>query len=280
MPEIHIPENEVIIRYYRSDFNTVKNKIILNRNMVNLVISGTKSIVYPGISTTVSADELVILSNGNILTSEVVPDTKAFASVLIYFSNEVLLHFLVKYANLLKDTGKMGAKNSFLTYEQDAFIKQYVTSLQLLLELPSKPTPEIRHLKLEELLLYLLHQDAIKLQSLKFVSKDREDLLLRKAVETHIGQPVTVEELAFLCNMSSSTFKRKFRTIYGTSPQKWLLFQKLQLAADLLKNPMEKSSLVYFKVGYENHSSFTHAFRQQYGISPSAFQASQLNVQL
>jgi len=44
---------------------------------------------------------------------------------------------------------------------------------------------------LEELLLYLLNQDPEKLKSLLIVSKDEEDLQLRKAVESNIGQPRT-----------------------------------------------------------------------------------------
>lgn len=273
-----IAENEVIIRFYRSDANTIKNKIILNRNMVNLLISGTKTVVYPDSITTINAGELVILSNGNILTSEVAPAEKPFTSVLIYFSNETLLNFLIKYKHLLKEGGNTVQKSAFVTYSQDLFIQQYVASLQLLLNLPGSLSEEIRALKLEELLLYLLIQDQQKLNSLKFAAKDQEDLIIRKAADGFIGQQVTVEELAFLCHMSASTFKRKFKVIYGTSPQKWLLFQKLQMAAELLKMPLERPSLVYLKVGYQNHSSFTKAFRQQYGQSPTVYQAANMTV--
>lgn len=274
-----IPENEVIIRFYRTDATTIKNKIILNRNMANLLISGTKTILYPDSISTINAGDLVILSKGNILTSEVTPAETPFSSVLIYFSNETFLNFLIKYKHLLKDSGNSLQKSPFITYHQDLYIQQYVASLQFLLNLPGTLPEEIRNLKLEELLLYLLIQDQQKLNSLKFAAKDQAELIMRKALDGHIGQEVTIDELAFLCNMSASTFKRKFKVIYGTSPQKWLLLQKLQLAAELLKMPLERPSLVYLKVGYRNHSSFTQAFRQQYGQSPTAYQTANMTVQ-
>jgi len=140
-------------------------------------------------------------------------------------------------------------------------------------------SPEFRQLKLEELLLYLLDQDASKFRSLQIVARDAEELSMRKAVESNIGNVVTIEELAFLCHMSSSTFKRRFGRIYNTSPQKWLLSQKLQLAAELLSQPAEKLSDVYLKIGYENHSSFSQAFKQAYGLTPSEFHEQRMVVQ-
>jgi transcriptional regulator GlxA family with amidase domain len=94
-----------------------------------------------------------------------------------------------------------------------------------LLTAPGALSAELKRLKLEELLAYLLHTDAAKLQSLRVMAGTPEDYIIRKAVESHIGEPVTVEELAFLCNMSRATFQRRFEKIYNTSPQKYLRTQ-------------------------------------------------------
>jgi AraC-like DNA-binding protein len=42
--------------------------------------------------------------------------------------------------------------------------------------------------------------------------------------------------------------------------------------AALLLRGHEKPSDVYYKVGYENHSSFTQSFKQVYGVTPKEFQ--------
>jgi len=271
--------DEVIIRHYQTDHNTRNNKIILNRNMINLLISGRKTIVYPETTVTVSDAELVVLTTGNILTSEVNSEDREFASILIYFSNEVLNRFWVKYESQVAILEVKHVQQPYLTFTQDPFIRQYIGSLQLLLHGPVELSKEIKQIKFEELFLYLFQLDKARLLSLKIVSKDEDDLRLRKIVESHIGHPVTVEELAFLSNMSSSTFKRNFQRIYNTSPQQYLLVQKLQQAATLLKSPSESPSAVYLKIGYKNHSSFSKAFRQQYGLNPSEYHAQYLNVQ-
>jgi AraC family transcriptional regulator, exoenzyme S synthesis regulatory protein ExsA len=260
----------IIIRRYQSEHNTIRNRIILHMNMINLLISGEKTIIHAEGTTTVHEGELLILSCGNCLTTEVLPVNELFSSIILYFSNELLTDFLHKHEYSGRQDKEPG--RPFLIFKQDAFISNYVTSLRLLLQLPSPLLPEFKKLKLEELLLYLLGKDPQKLYSLLIVAENDEDLQLRKAVESNIGTPVTVEELAFLCNCSLSTFKRKFKNIYHLPPQKWLLEQKMQLAADLLKHPQEKPGIVYQKVGYENHSSFTQSFKKQYGMTPKEYQ--------
>lgn len=265
-------DKSVLIKAYENEYNTVNNKIILHQNMINLLIKGSKTIVYAEETTTVYDNEFLILSTGNCLTSEVVRDNGTFSSILIYFSNEVLTNFLIKHQDIVKRERVKSTRKPFLTYDQDAFIRNYIQSLSIILNSSSCFSPEFRLHKLEELLLYLLYKDVGKLTSLLIVSKDDDDLNLRKAVESNIGQHITVEELAFLCNVSLSTFKRRFQKIYQTSPQKWLIEQKMKLAAELLKQPQERPGLVFQKIGYENHSSFSETFKQQYGMSPKDYQ--------
>lgn len=265
--------DEVIIRHYNSTENSVKNRIMLKCNMINLLVSGTKTVVYPHFTTVIHEGELVLLSSGNMLTSELIRHEQPFSSVLLYFSNEVLHRFLAKQPPPAQSSSKQ-----FVTYKQDDFIRHYIQSLLLLIKTPAVFTAELKRLKLEELLTYLLYVDAQKLQSLKAVAEAPEDYTIRKAVETHVGDMVTVEELAFLCNMSRATFQRKFERIYNTSPQKYLRSKKLEMAAELLAANAEQPSAVYFKVGYQNHASFSAAFREQFGVTPSEYQVKYMSV--
>lgn len=275
-PDQELVTNEVIIRSYHTEHNTVKNKIILHQNMINLLIKGKKVIQYPEVAAVINEGELLILSCGNCLTSEVTTDTNVFSSILIYFSNQVLTDFFIKY-NAMGNDSREKIKQPFLTYKQNAFIVHYISSLQIMLRAPDGFSAELKQLKLEELLLYLLHQDAAKLYSLSILAKGDEDLKLRKTMESNIGNQVTIEELAFLCNCSLSTFKRKFDRVYGTTPQKWLFEQKMRLAANLLKHPNERPGIVYQKIGYENHSSFSSSFKQHYGLTPKEYHDQHMN---
>jgi len=263
----------VIIRSYQSNRKSPRNKSIIHQNMIDILIRGKKTIIDAGGTKSFEAGELMILSKGNSIISQALPDNNLFHSVVIYFTNDVFGGFMARYSQLL-NVGHHGRrhKNSFLTYSHDTFISNYINALQILLQTPHIFTAELKLLKLEELLLYLLNQDVEKLLSLAIVAKDNDEMKLRQVAESSIGGRMSLEELAFLCNTSLSSFKRKFYKMYGASPQKWLLQQKMQLAANLLKHPGETPGSVYEKVGYEDHSSFSKAFKRQFKLTPKAFQ--------
>jgi len=245
--------------------------------MVDIIIAGKKTIIDAYNITALEAGELMILSKGSTLISQALPKQGLFHNLVIYFSNEMLANFWIKYTTGKNGDLKERAKQPFVTYHQDGFINNYVNSVLLLLKSPSKFSGQLKQLKLEELLLYLMQTNPEKLRSLSVIAKDNDDMQLRKAAESHITTPISVDELAFLCNTSLSTFKRRFLSIYGTSPQRWLTRQRMQLAANLLKHPQERPGSVYRQVGYANQSSFILAFKRQFGKTPKEYQVANLN---
>jgi AraC-like DNA-binding protein len=268
----------VLLRSYVSQQSTVKNRIVLHWNMVNLLLNGRKTIIQATGATTLYQDEILLMAAGNSLTSELLSDAGQFRSILLYFSNEVLDEFQVRHADLLRQPGATPGA-SLVTFAKDDFIRNYTESLRLLLAAPAPPSPVILQLKLDELLLYLLHTNPAGLRSFLHHQRSRSpELALRQVVETHLTQPITVEELAFLCHMSVSTFQRRFAALYGQPPQKWLLHQRMQRAAALLQHQHQPPSDVYQQVGYENHSSFSEAFKKTFGLSPTEFKQQGLAV--
>ncbi|MDB5156510.1 MAG: transcriptional regulator, AraC family [Mucilaginibacter sp.] len=269
--------NPVIIRSHQSATSSANNKSIIHQNMLDIIIAGKKTIIDAYNITALEAGEIMILSKGSSLISQALPKQGLFHNLAIYFTNEVLADFWIKYASGNNGNLKENAKQPFITYHQDAFIGNYINSVLLLLASPSTFSNELKLLKLEELLLYLLQTNPGKLKSLSMIAKDSEDMQIRKAAESHITTPISVDELAFLCNTSLSTFKRKFLNIYGTSPQRWLTRQKMHIAANLLKHPQERPGSVYAQVGYANQSSFILAFKKEYGVTPTAYQLANLS---
>ncbi len=267
----------VIIRSHKATSNSVNNKSIIHQNMVDIIIAGKKTIIDAYNITSLETGELMVRSKGSSLISQALPKDGLFHNLVIYFTNEVFADFWIKYTATVNEYSKENPKQPFITYTQDIFLNNYINSVLLLLKSPSKFNDDFKLIKLEEILLYLLRTDPKKLQSLSVIAKDNEDMQFRKVAESHITTPISVDELAFLCNTSISTFKRKFFKIYGTSPQKWLIQQKMKVAANLLKHPHERPGMVYKKVGYENQSSFIMAFKNQYGMTPKEYQRQNLN---
>lgn len=267
----------VIIRSHQASTRSANNKSIIHQNMLDIIIAGKKTIIDAYNITALEAGEMMILSKGSSLISQALPEQGLFHNLAIYFTNEVLADFWIKYTTCSNGNLKQNVKHPFITYRQDVFISNYINSVLLLLESPLKFSDQLKQLKLEELLLYLFQTNPEKLQSLSMIAKDNEDMQFRKAAESHITTPISVEELAFLCNTSLSTFKRKFLNIYGTSPQRWLIRQKMRLAASLLKQRHERPGSVYEQVGYTNQSSFILAFKNEYGMTPKEYQRTNLS---
>ena len=168
---------------------------------------------------------------------------------------------------------------AYLAFKKDGFILNFIDSLLLLAQQRQEISTGMKLLKFEELLLHLLEQYPVKLLAFQpGTIAELTDFEIRKAVQSNIATNITIEELAFLCNASLSTFKRRFAKIFNTSPSKWILQQRMEMAKELLRHHGEKPAEIFYKLGYENHSSFSKSFKQTFGITPQDFQKQQLNV--
>ncbi|GAB3800500.1 AraC family transcriptional regulator [Spirosoma humi] len=266
-------ESMSIFRYV-SEAASVKNRITLHQNLFSFLLEGEKTVHYAGTSVRIKPGQFLLLSAGNCLMSEkTAAEAGSYKSILISFDNKMLADFFVRHSTMFQTRTSQFHEEPFLCFEKDAFLGNFIESLAHMLGTGQPISPGMQRIKLEELLLHLSENYPGRLQKLRTMSQEAGDeILVRQAVTANIDHPVTVEELAFLCHISLSTFKRRFSKIYGTSPNKWLLEKRMQKAALLLKQENYKASEIYYELGYENLSSFIQSFKQVYGITPKQYQ--------
>lgn len=265
---------------YVSDKQAQRSKIFLPQSLITFLEQGEKVVHYADSTTIISDTQIAILSSGNCLMTEKRPIDNNYRSTMLFFDNTELTKIFIKYASIIEEISLAPNQNEkpFMVFEQDEFIKNYITSLKLIQLTPSRFSNQKIELKFEELMLHLLEKYPKEI--LSFQTRTQQaypDLELRKAVEQNITSNLTIEELAFLCHLSPSTFKRKFLKLYNVTPGQYFLQRKMEIAASLLlqnENPSE----VFSKVGYENHSSFSQSFKQIYGTSPKQFQQQKMAV--
>lgn len=256
-----------------------RNKIFLPLNLISLLEQGEKVVYYAGNKTTITDDQFAILSSGNCLMTEKLPVDNNYRSTMLFFDNTALTKFFVKYASIIGESSSkpVTTDKPVVVFQKDEFIRNYIISLKLIQSKPVSFLKKIIELKFEELMLHLLEKYPGEILLFRKKQEEDSDYEIRKAVELNITNNLTLDELAFLCHTSVSTFKRKFTKLYKEKPSQYFLRQKIEVAKSLLLQN-KKPSEVFYKVGYDNHSSFSQAFKQVYGLSPKQFQLQNLTV--
>lgn len=252
---------KVLLQPYQMSESRQKNVVHLDYVLINFLIEGHKTVLQPEAEFEVAAGQLVILSPGAMLTSELIAENGCFQSVLLYVDPRLI-------AEVQTQTVLASAQRHHAVFDVDDYLLNFRQSLQLLSQVAEAADNKLLEAKARELLLYLLTRQAAALNGLSLSGGGASVYRMTQVVTQHALKTVSIEELAFLCHMSLSGFKRAFKAHYGLSPGKWLLERRLEQALVLLKAGTPPSQ-VYHQVGYQDHSSFSQAFRKRYGYSPS-----------
>jgi len=84
--------------------------------------------------------------------------------------------------------------------------------------------------------------------------------------------PMTVEELARMCNMSVTKFKSVFKSLFGMSCYQYYQAQRMEYAKELLGKQQYPVKEVAYLTGFQNTANFTRAFKKVYDVLPKDFQ--------
>ncbi len=87
-------------------------------------------------------------------------------------------------------------------------------------------------------------------------------------VRDRYAEPITVEELADLCNVSKYHFCRIFKLVTGKTAIQYLNEYRLKLAKLLLLNTDERVSQIALNCGFEDENYFCRYYKRLFGTSP------------
>jgi len=134
------------------------------------------------------------------------------------------------------------------------------------------PDPALLELKFRELILTLADDpnNATLLSYFSFLTQQPRHQSLEAVMEENFCFNLKLEEYARLSARSLSAFKRDFQQLFHTTPGKWLMEKRLNLAMHLLTTLGKTVSETAFETGFESASHFSRAFRQRYDVSPIA----------
>jgi AraC-like DNA-binding protein len=264
--ELPIQQSEFVkVYHYQSEQEITKQQIILSQNTFSFLTDGNKEVFFDNSALSIDNSHFLLMKAGHCLMTEKLSAIKNYRSVLLFFSNEVLLKIIRKTAitTLKTDTTK-----SVYSFSYDTFIQRFVSSLLDISKLARDTQEKLLEVKLEEIILYLSAIHGTEFVHSLIANGNTASAKLIQTVETNLLSKLTIPELAFLCNMSISTFKREFEKCYATSPIKWFQNKRLEHAHYLIHQEQKNASEIFYEIGYENLSSFIQAYKTKYGNTP------------
>ena len=90
-------------------------------------------------------------------------------------------------------------------------------------------------------------------------------------IEEHLAEPMALDELAAEANLSPFYYQRLFRRTVKKPLREYIMLRRLARAADTLAAQHHRIVDVAFEVGFENHETFTRAFKRTYGLTPEQY---------
>ena len=154
--------------------------------------------------------------------------------------------------------------------EETEAVRQIFSSLY---KVPDQIKGHYFKLKVIEIFLLLSIISTTNHEKRSSYRKQQVDIV--KAVNEHIStqfmKRITIDSLSDQFDIPTSTLKRCFKGVYGTTIHHYLKECRINAAKRLLQESDQSVLEIANAVGYENGSKFTSAFKEATGVTPSAY---------
>ncbi len=196
---------------------------------------------------------------------------KPFLALLFQLDFDVL-HMLKGRIDAL--SGSEATATSLRRVDQDTAL---IAALGRYLELADKPVEReiLGPAILEEMHLRLLqsHSAGILRELLSQNSHASKIAQSIDYIRTHLGEQMSVDDIAAKVGMGKSAFYAHFQQFTGKSPMSFAKMLRLQEARRQITAQQKPVSSAAFAVGYASASQFSRDYKKQFGVSPSADRA-------
>ena len=270
IPEAYIYDNkankDLFVYDLKMTNDVVRSKVTLSMNMFSFLQVGKKNVHFADTSVTVNKQQSLLIKKGNCLWTELLDHQDVYSCKLLFFSERKLIEFLNKNTdNKHYDKDEI----PYFIIENDPYITSFLNSLSIINAASSTSTESLLSVKFEEIMFYLIYKYGHRFELYLHSLISKEISTFKNIIESNVYSNLKLEEIAFLCNMSLSTFKRYFTIEYKVTPGKWLQDKRLIKAKELLQAGKLKSSEIYLDYGYNNLSNFSVAFKNKFGFNPT-----------
>jgi AraC family transcriptional regulator len=90
-------------------------------------------------------------------------------------------------------------------------------------------------------------------------------------IETHLGDELSIEELAATAEMSRFHFTRAFKKAMGQTPHRYVIERRISVARMMMQTTSRPVNEIATELGFANQSHFSAVFNQLTGVTPSEY---------
>ncbi len=138
-----------------------------------------------------------------------------------------------------------------------------------------KTSQKIIELKFREMMLNICSDpNNTSFKDVLYTISKNIDNTIEQIMEEQYIYNLNVDEFARLCGRSISTFKRDFKKLYNTTPGKWLIRKRLDLARNLILTTDFTIQQICYDCGFESDSHFIRSFKKLFGMTPKQWRIS------
>jgi len=94
---------------------------------------------------------------------------------------------------------------------------------------------------------------------------------VQQHIDSHLGEPLRIAELASSFGLSERTLSRRFAAATGRGPRAYLQHARIEHAKRLLETAGDPIDQVRRRAGYSDAAAFRRVFKQATGLSPSGY---------
>ena len=154
--------------------------------------------------------------------------------------------------------------------EETEAVRQIFSSLY---NVPDQIKGHYFKLKVIEIFLLLSVISTANQEKRSSYRKQQVDIVkaVNKYISTQFMKRITIDSLSDRFDVPTSTLKRCFKGVYGTTIHQYLKECRINAAKRLLQESDQSVLEIANAVGYENGSKFTSAFKEATGVTPSAY---------
>lgn len=235
---------------------------------------GARLVLEPGDGTTITVPPSSLLlwwQPGGIAVRERIEAGERDASVTLYFRPEALDCRARQNGFTLPAWFRTASRSGRIAYAIRPLSPGLLYLTKSLLQAPYENGLRLLHAEAKalELLCEIIH--CLQSRNPPDRSSDHELRridIARRIVTTQFNPPPRIADIARKVGMSGSKLKRTFKARFGTTLSRMSVDCRMRYALELLRSTDLAVRQVAYAVGYRHQTTFTAAFREQFGFLP------------